>query len=179
MFKQTVTLGHKVHPPPSRTRNPHLECRLPSSRPLLCHWGGWGKNNQNAHKTLMFQWLLYWFSIHLVAVNLWLSSRVPINLILTVFPSVFSVSGEGLTPRIPHSIIFTNITHFFEWHFQVYLSPYVNLNLIVCPFSERNNKSQKTELEISLAFINLQKSIKWFISYMQSQNLFVHIIFAN
>lgn len=46
-----------------------------------------------------------WLGIYLVAINLWLISRVPRKLILPVFASLFIVFIEGWALGVPHSTI--------------------------------------------------------------------------
>lgn len=56
--------------------------------------GGWGKGKLKCHKAFLldFSHFFPWSSIHLVAVNLWLFSRVSLMLILTVFLAFLRVS---------------------------------------------------------------------------------------
>lgn len=70
---------------------------------------GWVKMPQ---KSTVFQSLFSWLSIHLVAVNLWQYSRipVPIRLILTLSVRFFSVSRGGWAPGVLYSAIFTDVT---------------------------------------------------------------------
>lgn len=80
---------------PSSTRNSHQEHKLPSSRlPLSQKVGGCGKGKLKCHRALLldFSHFFPWSSIHLVAINLWLFSRVLLMLILTVFLAFLSVS---------------------------------------------------------------------------------------
>lgn len=47
------------------------------------------------------QYPFSWLSIHLVAVNPWLASRVPVKLILTAFAHLFTVFVEGWSLGVP------------------------------------------------------------------------------
>lgn len=96
--KQTQFVGKKVCSALSVTSYPCWEYRLLSSR--LCHTKvrGWGKAEtpQSSPTTLKLPFSS--FSIHLVALNLWLFSRVPTKLILTVFAHFFQCFCGGMGP---------------------------------------------------------------------------------
>lgn len=89
-------------PPAPETHTRNTNCHLQD-----CHWarkwGGCGKGKLKCHKALLldFSHFFPWSSIHLVAVNLWLFSRVLLMLIRTVFLAFLSVSLEEWPLGLP------------------------------------------------------------------------------
>lgn len=67
-----------------------------------CHskegiWKGYVKLPQSS--PIMFQWPFFWLGFCLVAVNIWLFSRVLIRLLLEIFAKFFQCFGGGMDPQ--------------------------------------------------------------------------------
>lgn len=117
-------------PQEPETRVPHWDWRLLSSRP----WLGQEQECSRINKMLktspmIFKIPFVWFSVCLVAVNLWLFFRILTKLVLIVFAQLFVVSMKRWAFRAIYFTLYTDVTTQYN-AFKIHWSSSINQQFV-------------------------------------------------